>query len=81
MIEVQHLTKRYGRVTAVDDLTFRVERGTCDSWLARCAGDECGDDVGGVPIERDTGAVVAHRRARVGVAGGLVNVAQWDTGV
>ncbi len=27
MIEVQHLTKRYGRVTAVDDLTFRVERG------------------------------------------------------
>jgi ABC-2 type transport system ATP-binding protein len=27
VIEVQHLTKRYGRVTAVDDLTFRVERG------------------------------------------------------
>ena len=27
MIEVQHLTKRYGRVTAVDDLSFRVERG------------------------------------------------------
>jgi ABC-2 type transport system ATP-binding protein len=27
LIEVQHLTKRYGRVTAVDDLTFRVERG------------------------------------------------------
>ena len=27
MIEVQHLTKRYGRVTAVDDITFRVERG------------------------------------------------------
>ncbi len=27
MIEVQHLTKRYGRITAVDDLTFRVERG------------------------------------------------------
>ena len=27
MIEVQHLTKRYGRVTAVDDLNFRVERG------------------------------------------------------
>ncbi len=27
MIEVQHLTKRYGRVTAVDDVTFRVERG------------------------------------------------------
>ena len=27
MIEVQNLTKRYGRVTAVDDVTFRVERG------------------------------------------------------
>jgi gliding motility-associated transport system ATP-binding protein len=27
LIEVQHLTKRYGRITAVDDLTFRVERG------------------------------------------------------
>ena len=27
MIEVQHLTKRYGPFTAVDDITFRVERG------------------------------------------------------
>ena len=27
MIEVQHLTKRYGPVTAVDDVTFKVERG------------------------------------------------------
>ena len=27
MIEVQHLTKRYGRVTAVDDVSFTVERG------------------------------------------------------
>lgn len=27
MIEVEHLTKRYGRLTAVDDVTFRVERG------------------------------------------------------
>ena len=27
MIEVQHLTKRYGRVTAVHDVSFRVERG------------------------------------------------------
>ena len=27
MIEVQQLTKRYGRVTAVDDISFRVERG------------------------------------------------------
>ena len=27
MIEVQHLTKRYGRVTAVEDVSFSVERG------------------------------------------------------
>ena len=27
MIEVQHVTKRYGRITAVDDVSFRVERG------------------------------------------------------
>jgi ABC-2 type transport system ATP-binding protein len=27
VIEVQHLTKRYGRVTAVQDVSFRVERG------------------------------------------------------
>ena len=27
MIEVQHLTKRYGRVTAVEDVSFRLERG------------------------------------------------------
>jgi ABC-2 type transport system ATP-binding protein len=27
VIEVQHLTKRYGTVTAVDDVSFRVERG------------------------------------------------------
>jgi ABC-2 type transport system ATP-binding protein len=27
VIEVQHITKRYGPVTAVDDVSFRVERG------------------------------------------------------
>jgi ABC-2 type transport system ATP-binding protein len=27
VIEVQHLTKRYGNVTAVDDVSFRVEQG------------------------------------------------------
>jgi ABC-2 type transport system ATP-binding protein len=27
VIEVQHITKRYGRVTAVDDVSFRVEQG------------------------------------------------------
>jgi ABC-2 type transport system ATP-binding protein len=33
VIEVQHLTKRYGRVTAVDDVTFRVERGEIFGFL------------------------------------------------
>jgi gliding motility-associated transport system ATP-binding protein len=27
LIEVNHITKRYGRVTAVDDVSFRVEKG------------------------------------------------------
>jgi ABC-2 type transport system ATP-binding protein len=27
VIEVEHLTKRYGTVTAVDDVTFRVNKG------------------------------------------------------
>src|SRR5215204_515401 len=27
VIEVQHITKRYGGVTAVDDVSFRVEKG------------------------------------------------------
>ena len=27
MIEVQHITKRYGGVTAVDDVSFRVDKG------------------------------------------------------
>ena len=27
MIEVQHLSKRYGPVTAVNDISFRVEKG------------------------------------------------------
>jgi ABC-2 type transport system ATP-binding protein len=27
VIEVEHITKRYGRVTAVDDVSFKVERG------------------------------------------------------
>lgn len=50
-------------------------------WLARCAGDECGDDVGGVTVERDAGTVVSHRGARVGVTGGLLDVAQRNTGI
>jgi len=33
VIEVQHLTKQYGRVTAVNDISFRVERGEIFGFL------------------------------------------------
>jgi ABC-2 type transport system ATP-binding protein len=33
MIEVQHLTKRYGPLTAVDDVSFRVEKGEIFGFL------------------------------------------------
>jgi ABC-2 type transport system ATP-binding protein len=33
VIEVQHLTKKYGPVTAVDDISFRVERGEIFGFL------------------------------------------------
>jgi ABC-2 type transport system ATP-binding protein len=33
VIEVQHLTKHFGRVTAVDDVSFRVERGEIVGFL------------------------------------------------
>jgi gliding motility-associated transport system ATP-binding protein len=33
VIEVQHLTKRYGPVTAVEDISFRVERGEIFGFL------------------------------------------------
>jgi hypothetical protein len=48
--------------------------------LSGGSGDEGGDDVGGVAVEADAGAVVA-RRARVGVAGGFLDIAQWDARV
>ena len=50
-------------------------------WLAGGAGDEGGDDVGGVAVEGDPGPVVAHGGAGVGVAGGFLHVAQRDPGV
>ena len=37
MIEVQHLTKRYGPVTAVDDVSFRAERGRSSDSSVRTA--------------------------------------------
>ena len=44
------------------------------------AGDEGGDDVGGVSVERDAGPVVSHvvRGLR---GGGFLDVAQWHPGV
>src|SRR5829696_9228197 len=45
------------------------------------AGDESGDDVGGVTVEGDSGSVVAHRDSRVGVAGGFLHVAERYAGV
>src|SRR5688572_9452497 len=42
--------------------------------LAGGAGDEGGDDVGGVAVERDPGTVVAHSGATIGVAGCLLDV-------
>jgi DNA-binding CsgD family transcriptional regulator len=44
-------------------------------------GDEGGDDVGGVTVEGLAGPVVAHRRARVGVTGCFLHIAQGHTGV
>ena len=33
MIEVEHLTKRYGSLTAVDDLSFKVDKGEVVGFL------------------------------------------------
>ena len=35
MIEVQHLTKRYGKIVAVDDLSFSIEPGQILGLLGR----------------------------------------------
>src|SRR5260370_6497088 len=40
------------------------------------SGEECGDYVGGVPVERGPATVVADRGARVSVGGGILHVAQ-----
>jgi hypothetical protein len=48
---------------------------------ARCSGKKRCDDVGGVAVEGHAGSVVTHRRARVGVTGGLLDVAQRDSSV
>lgn len=45
------------------------------SRLAGSARKECGDDVGGVPVEALSAPVIPHRGARVGTRGGLLDVA------
>jgi len=49
--------------------------------LAGGAGDEGGDDVGGVAVEGHSCSVVAHGGARVGVAGCFLDVAEGYAGV
>jgi transposase len=43
--------------------------------------EERGHDVGGVSVERNSGPVVAHGGAGVGVAGGFLHIAQRNPGV
>jgi hypothetical protein len=49
--------------------------------LSGCSGDECGDDVGGVPVQGRAGAVISHRGSRAGVRGGFLDVPERDSGV
>jgi len=45
------------------------------------AGEAGRNDVGSVPIQRNTGAVIPHSGPRVTVRGGFLNVAQRHAGV
>ena len=63
MIEVQHVSKRYGRVTAVDDVSFRVEKGEILGFLGPERRRQNHDDAH--PDRLHAG----HRRARRVVAG------------
>ena len=47
----------------------------------RLAGDERGDDVGGVAVEGHSGAVVAHGACAGRRGGGVLHVAQRHPGV
>ena len=51
-------------------------------WLsAGGAGDERGDDVGGVTVQRLAATVIAHRRPWISVTGSFLHVAQRHTSV
>jgi len=49
--------------------------------LSGGAGDEGGDDVGGVTVQRYPSSVVARGGARIGVAGGFLDVTERDARV
>jgi len=49
--------------------------------LAAGSGDECGDDVGGVPVEGTSGPVVAHRGPGISVRRCLLDVTQGNAGI
>ena len=42
--------------------------------------DVGGDDVGGMPVERGAGPVIAHRGARISVRSGFLHVPERDPG-
>ncbi len=46
-----------------------------------CSGDEGGDDVGGVPVERPACSVVSHCGSGVGMRCGFLDVSEWYSGV
>jgi hypothetical protein len=58
-----------------------LARATRNDRLAGRTGEVGGNDVGGVPVAGDAGAVVPHRGARIGVGGGFLDVAQRDAGI
>jgi hypothetical protein len=72
-VEIEQLTHN----PSVLQTDTNVERST----RTGRSGDERRHDVGGVPIEAASGTVVAHRRSRIGVTRGLLDIAQWDAGV
>ena len=45
------------------------------------SGDVGGDDVGGMPVERGAGPVIAHRGARMSVRSGFLHVLERGPGV
>jgi hypothetical protein len=55
--------------------------GAMPSFLAAGACDESGNDVGGVAVEGTPGPVGTHRRSRVRMRRGLLDITQSDSGI